>query len=90
MKLIDGDVYVYPNPRTDGQEYKGEICYVDEEKGYCVQLSGKRSLFAHKLEKLERIPEVGENLKISFSDDSHKAVMSTQETRTRTRCRKII
>ena len=88
LKLIDGDVYVYPNPRTDGQEYKGEIRYVDKEKGYCVQLSGKRSLFAHKLEKLERIPEVGENLKISFSDENHKAVMTTQETRSRTRCRK--
>ena len=88
LNLIDGDVYVYPNPRTDGQEYKGEIRYVDREKGYCVQLSGKRSLFAHKLEKLERTPKVGENLKISFSDDSHKAVMTTQESRTRTRCRK--
>ena len=88
LKLIDGDVYVYTNPRTDGQEYKGEIRYVDKEKGYCVQLSGKRSLFAHRLDKLERIPEVGENLKISFSDDSHKAVMTTQETRTRSRCRK--
>ena len=88
LKLIKGDMYIYPDPRTDNQQYKGEILYVDKEIGYCVQLSGKHSLFAHKLEKLERIPEVGENLKISFSDDSHKAVMTPQETRTRMRCRK--
>ncbi|MBR2209448.1 MAG: hypothetical protein IJ859_11630, partial [Synergistaceae bacterium] len=88
LKLIKGDMYIYPDPRTDNQHYKGEILYVDKKIGYCVQLSGKHSLFAHKLEKLERVPEVGENLKISFSDDSHKATMKIQETQTRTRCRK--
>ena len=89
LKLIDGDVYVYPNPRTDGQEYKGEIRYVDREKGYCVQLSGKRSLFVHRLEDLERIPEVGENLKFSYPNDkSHKAALTAEGTRARTRCRK--
>ena len=88
LKLIKGDMYIYPDPRTDNQQYKGEILYVDKKIGYCVQLSGKHSLFAHKLEKLERVPEVGENLKISFLDENHKAVMTTQESRTRTRCRK--
>ena len=86
LKLIDGEPTVYVKPRTDNQQYKGEIRYVDKEKGYCVQLSGKQSLFVHKLEKLERIPEVGENLKVSFSDENHKATLTAQESRTRTRC----
>jgi len=88
LNLIKGAMYIYTNPRTDGQQFKGEILYVDKEAGYCVQLVGKHSLFVHKLEKLERTPEVGENLKLSFSDDSHKATLTTQETKTRTRCRK--
>ena len=50
MKLVD-DPVIYLNPRTDGQQYKGEILHVDKEQGYCVQLSGKHSLFVHSLEK---------------------------------------
>jgi len=88
LKLIDGVPMIYANPKTNGQQFKGEIRHVDKENGYCVQLVGQRSLFVHRLEKLERTPEVGENLKISFSDDSHKATMKIQETQTRTRCRK--
>ena len=88
LKLIDGAMYIYTDPRTDNQQYKGEIRHVDKEKGYCVQLVGQRSLFVHSLEKLERVPEVGENLKISFSDENHKATMKIQETQMRTRCRK--
>lgn len=88
LKLIDGESIIYPNPRTDGQQFKGEILHVDKENGYCVQLVGKQSLFVHSLEKLERIPEVGENLKLSFSDKNHKATLVTQEPQTRTRCRK--
>ena len=88
LKLIDGEPIIYANPKTNGQQFKGEICHVDKEKGYCVQLVGQRSLFVHKLEKLERLPEVGENLKLSFSDENNKAVMTVQNTQTRTRCRK--
>jgi len=88
LNLIKGAMYIYPNPRTDGQQFKGEILHVDKEAGYCVQLVGKHSLFVHKLEKLERTPEVGENLKLSFSDENHKAILTVQETKTRTRCRK--
>ena len=88
MKLVEAPV-IYMNPRTDGQQYKGEILYVDKEQGYCVQLSGKHSLFVHSLEKLERVPEVGENLKFSYPhDEGHKATLTEQETQTRTRCRK--
>lgn len=88
MKLVEAPV-IYMNPRTDGQQYKGEILHVDKERGYCVQLSGKHSLFVHSLEKLERVPEVGENLKLSYpNDEGHKATLTAQETQTRTRCRK--
>ena len=88
LKLIDGEPIIYANPKTNGQQFKGEIRHVDKENGYCVQLVGKQSLFVHRLEKLERTPEVGENLKISFSDEKQKATMKIQETQTRTRCRK--
>ena len=88
MKLVEAPV-IYLNPRTDGQQYKGEILHVDKEQGYCVQLSGKHSLFVHSLEKLERVPEVGENLKLSYPhDEGHKATITVQEAQTRTRCRK--
>ena len=88
MKLVEAPV-IYLNPRTDGQQYKGEILHVDKEQGYCVQLSGKHSLFVHSLEKLERVPEVGENLKLSYPhDEDRKATITVQEAQTRTRCRK--
>ena len=88
MKLVEAPV-IYLKPRTDGQQYTGAILHVDKEQGYCVQLSGKHSLFVHSLEKLERVPEVGENLKLSYPrDEGHKATLTAQETQTRTRCRK--
>lgn len=86
LKLIDDESIIYTNPKTNGQQFKGEIRHVDKEKGYCVQLVGKQSLFVHRLEKLERTPEVGENLKISFLDENQKATMKIQETQKRTRC----
>ncbi|MBR0316792.1 MAG: DEAD/DEAH box helicase family protein [Synergistaceae bacterium] len=89
LNLIEGNQCIYMHPRTDDQQYKGEILHVDKEQGYCVQLSGKHSLFVHSLEKLERVPEIGENLKISYYHDKrHKATLTAQETQTRTRCRK--
>ena len=89
LHLIEGNQSVYMHHRTDGQQYKGEIVHVDKEQGYCVQLSGKHSLFVHSLEKLERTPEVGENLKLSYPhDEGHKATLTPQEVQTRTRCRK--
>ena len=87
MKLVD-DPVIYMKPRTDGQQYKGTILHVDKEQGYCVQLSGKHSLFVHSLERLERTPEVGETLKLSYShDDGQKATLSIQETRSHTQTR---
>ena len=62
--------------------------HVDKEQGYCVQLSGKHSLFVHSLEKLERTPEVGESLKLSYpNEEGQKATLSIQETQSQTRTR---
>lgn len=64
---------IYVNPRKDNQSYTGRIVHVDESRGFCVQLSGQRSLFVHMLEKLERLPLKGETLKISYSDENSRA-----------------
>ena len=81
LKLIDGDPEVYDNPRVENQLFKGKILHVDQESGYCVQLVGKNSLYAHKLEKLERTPEVGENLKLFYDEKGEKAKISVQQER---------
>ena len=81
LKLIDGNPEIFENPRTDGQQFKGKILHVDQEKNFCVQQIGKNSLYALKLENLERTPEVGENLKISFDDKGEKAKISVQKER---------
>ena len=88
LKLIEGEPVIYMNPLTDGQQYKGTILHVDKEHGYCVQLSGKHSLFVHSLDRLERMPEVGESLKLSYPQESgHKATLSIQETPSQTHVR---
>ena len=81
LNLIEGDPAIYMKPRTDGQQYKGEILHVDKENGYCVQLSGKHSLFVHSLENLERVPEVGENVKLSYPHEAgQKATLTIQDS----------
>ena len=45
----------------------------NQERGYCVQLSGQRSLFVHRLDRLENSPKVGEVLKIFYEDGVEKA-----------------
>ena len=68
------------NPRTDGQSYKGEILHVDTEKGFCVQLFGKKTLLVHNLDRLEKVPEVGQNVQISYpKDQSQKAEVKVLE-----------
>ena len=76
---------IYINPRTDNQQYSGQIVHVDEKRGICIQLVGKSSLFVHRLEKLERPPLRGEELKISYVDENHRAKLQHEEIRRRTR-----
>ena len=76
---------IYINPRTDNQQYSGQIVHVDERRGICIQLVGQQSLFVHRLEKLERTPLRGETLKISYIDENHRAKIQREEIRRRTR-----
>ena len=84
LKLADNPK-IYINPRTDNQQYSGQIVHVDENRGICIQLVGQRSLFVHRLEKLERPPLRGEELKISYVDENHRAKIQYEEIRRRTR-----
>ena len=84
LKLADNPK-IYINPRTDNQQYSGQIVHVDEKRGICIQLVGQRSLFVHHLEKLERSPLRGEELKISYVDENHRAKIQHEEIRRRTR-----
>ena len=80
LKLIDGNAHIYLHPRTDGQQYRGEVLHVDEERGFCVQLSGKQSLFVHSLDNLERTPAKGENIKLAYPrENGRKAAVIHQE-----------
>ena len=79
LNLVDNPK-IYVNPRTDNQKYQGKIVHVNRERGYCVQLSGQRSLFVHRLDKFENSPKVGEALKISYSDDVQKVKVQFVES----------
>lgn len=79
LKLIDGDAKVYTKPSAAGI-YKGEILHVDEERGYSVQKVGKVSLVVHKHEKLEHLPQRGENLRITYKGNE-KAQLVAQEAK---------
>ena len=80
LNLVENPM-IYLNPRTDNQHYKGKILHVDTERGFCVQLSGQRSLFVHKLDKLEVLPKVGENLKIFYVNGAEQAKITRAEVR---------
>ena len=85
MKLIPGNPNIYLHPLTDGQQYRGEAIHVDTERGFCVQLNGRQSLFVHDLKNLERTPSVGENIRLAYPRyRGHKAAVIHQETQNRT------
>lgn len=79
LNLVENPI-IYMNPRTDNQQYKGKIVHVNQERGYCVQLSGQRSLFVHRLDKFENSPKVGEALKIFYADGSQKVKVQFDES----------
>ena len=76
---------IYITPRTDNQQYKGQIVHIDRKRGICVQLVGQRSLFVHRLERLESPPIKGETVRISYVNDIDKAQIQREEIRRRTR-----
>ena len=83
LHLVDNPK-IYLNPRTDNQQYKGEIVHVNSERGFCVQRVGKQTLFVHRIERLETSPKVGENVRIFYKNETEKAKVERQETRQRT------
>ena len=82
MHLADNPK-IYLNPRTDNQQYKGEIVRVDMERGFCIQRVGRESLFVHRIERLETPPQKGENVRIFYKNESEKARVERQEIRQR-------
>ena len=83
LNLVDNPK-IYLHPRTDNQQYKGEIVHVNSERGFCVQRVGKQSLFVHRIERLETPPKLGENVRIFYRNDIEKAKVERQEMRQRT------
>ena len=75
---------IYLNPRTDKQQYRGEIVHVDMERGFCVQRVGKESLFVHRIERLETPPKICENVRIFYRNATEKAKVERQKIRQRT------
>ena len=80
LNLVENPI-IYLNPRTDNQHYRGKILHVDTERGFCVQLNGKRSLFVHRLGNLKVVPKVGENLRISYIVGEEKVKVDKHEKR---------
>ena len=80
---------IFVEPRKDGQTYKGEIIHVNKEHGYCVQLIGRQSLIVHHLDDLERIPKIGDTLKVTYGEGKKATMEETtpqkENRRTKTR-----
>ena len=84
LRLVDSP-RIYTNPRTDNQRYEGRIVHVDEKRGFCVQLVGKRSLFVHRLDRLEVPPKLGEEVNVAYRCGADKASVQHDEVRHRMR-----
>ena len=54
---------------------------MNQERGYCIQLSGHRTLLVHRLEKFENSPKIGEALKIFYAVGAEKAKIQKYEDR---------
>ena len=85
LGIVD-DPIVRLRPRTDGQNYNGEIVHVDEDRGFVVQKTGQKGLMVHQCEKLESVPSVGEEVRIKYpKDQERKATVEQAQTRKQSR-----
>ena len=84
LRLVDNPI-IYNKPRTDNQWYDGRIVYVDEKRGYCIQLVGKRRLFVHRLLRLDVPQELGENVNINYRLGADKTSIQYDEVQRRVR-----
>ena len=84
LHLVDNPI-IYTNPRTDNQRYEGRIVHVDKERGFCVQRVGKRSLFVHRLDRLEVTPGLGDEVNIAYRLGADRASVQYNEVQHRIR-----
>ena len=84
LHLVDNPI-IYTHPRTDNQQYRGRIVHADKDRGFCVQLVGKRSLFVHRLDRLDVPPGLGEEVSVNYSLGTDRANVRYNEVRQRTR-----
>ena len=84
LHLVD-DPKIYLHPRTDNQQYRGRIVHVDKERGYCVQLVGRKSLFVHRLNRLDVTPGLGDEVNVAYRLGADRAILQYNEVRHRTR-----
>lgn len=83
LNLVENPI-IYANPRTNDISYKGKILHLNEEHGYCVQSCGQRSLYVHTLDRLDKTPEVGQFVQISYpKDQTQKAQVKVLEQKQR-------
>ena len=61
------------HPYTKGQWFTGKIIHTDAAHGRCIQQTASKLFTVHRLEKLETVPEQGQDLKITYSKDGAKA-----------------
>lgn len=64
---------IHLHPYTKGQWFTGKIIRTDAEHGRCIQQTASKLFTVHRLEKLETVPEQGQDLKITYSKDGAKA-----------------
>ncbi|MBQ7262085.1 MAG: DEAD/DEAH box helicase family protein [Synergistaceae bacterium] len=63
------DMSVYVSPRTDGQKYEGEVVHMDDERGFIVQRTGKKSFYVHRCDALDRVPKIDERVAIRYPQE---------------------
>ena len=75
LRLVD-DPKIFTKPAKSGR-YSGKILHIDTEKGYCVQLVGRRSLVVHYLDDLAMSPRLNEFVRVSY-ETGEKANITVQ------------
>lgn len=88
LNLIPGeaDPIIHMKPRTDDQQYKGKVLYVDAN--ICIQQGGTKSMYVHDRKNLDNVPSVGDDVKIKYpKEDGLKASVTENESRKKVRSR---
>jgi len=79
QNVKDPSPKIYTKIREDA-ECRGKILHVSNK--YSVQQTGKISLFVHKHDNLDRIPKVGEVVKINYRKGEKAKVSSMEQKNT--------